>query len=168
MVFLNLGNFFLLWILRQVTSFFSVVFFPKLASNFPEQLGHGIAKFELVSSPVSSISSPGVSHAFSSTLPADKSHRFFARTGPSLGGGSPATKKVEQYSVHRVTVDGRCLFRALVKGMALNKDCVVSQWLFISQSTSIERVDGAQVSFPLRNMDLSSERAPEKENPGKS
>ncbi|XP_039007677.1 OVARIAN TUMOR DOMAIN-containing deubiquitinating enzyme 3-like [Hibiscus syriacus] len=91
------------------------------ASNFPEQLGHGIAKFELVSSPVSSISSPGVSHAFSSTLPADKSHRFFARTGPSLGGGSPATKKVEQYSVHRVTVDGRCLFRALVKGMALNK-----------------------------------------------
>ncbi|KAI5561199.1 hypothetical protein BDE02_16G098600 [Populus trichocarpa] len=30
-------------------------------------------------------------------------------------------KKVEHYSVQKVTGDGRCLFRSLVKGMAFNK-----------------------------------------------
>lgn len=30
-------------------------------------------------------------------------------------------KKLEHYSVQKVTGDGRCLFRALVKGMSLNK-----------------------------------------------
>ncbi|XP_017220255.1 OVARIAN TUMOR DOMAIN-containing deubiquitinating enzyme 3 isoform X3 [Daucus carota subsp. sativus] len=30
-------------------------------------------------------------------------------------------KKVERYSVKKVTGDGRCLFRALVKGMAIHK-----------------------------------------------
>ncbi|KAL4313362.1 hypothetical protein GQ457_01G018720 [Hibiscus cannabinus] len=94
--------------------------------NILEQLRHGIAKFELASSPVSSISSPSVFHAFSTSFPADNSSRFFARIGPSLGGGSPATKKVEQYSVSRVTGDGRCLFRALVKGMAFNKGIALS------------------------------------------
>ncbi|KAA3464852.1 OTU domain-containing protein [Gossypium australe] len=78
-----------------------------------EQLRHGTAKFELVSSPVSSISIPSLSHSLSTTFPADNS-------------GSAATKKVEQYSVHKVTGDGRCLFRALVKGMAFNKGIALS------------------------------------------
>ncbi|XP_052881188.1 OVARIAN TUMOR DOMAIN-containing deubiquitinating enzyme 3 isoform X2 [Gossypium arboreum] len=91
-----------------------------------EQLRHGTAKFELVSSPVSSISIPSLSHSLSTTFPADNSHRFFARIGASLGGGSAATKKVEQYSIHKVTGDGRCLFRALVKGMAFNKGIALS------------------------------------------
>ncbi|KAH1123391.1 hypothetical protein J1N35_006551 [Gossypium stocksii] len=91
-----------------------------------EQLRHGTAKFELVSSPVPSISIPSLSRSLSTTFPADNSHRFFARIGASLGGGSAATKKVEQYSVHKVTGDGRCLFRALVKGMAFNKGIALS------------------------------------------
>ncbi|XP_056172462.1 OVARIAN TUMOR DOMAIN-containing deubiquitinating enzyme 3 isoform X2 [Syzygium oleosum] len=45
------------------------------------------------------------------------------RDGTARRGGSPppAAKKVEHYSVQKVTGDGRCMFRALVKGMAFNK-----------------------------------------------
>ncbi|EOY07307.1 Cysteine proteinases superfamily protein isoform 2 [Theobroma cacao] len=218
--------------------------------NILEQIRHGIAQFELVSSPVSSVSTPSVSHSLSAAFLGDSSSRFFARIGPSLGSGSPATKKVEHFSVHKVTGDGRCLFRALVKGMALHKgialrpqkerddadelrmavkevlcdsgkdrqqyeealvaitveeslkrnpcdenlstaavtanafnnlifgeesqsswcfqDCAVSQLLSIYLSMSIGRVDGVQVLFPLQNTELSSARAPEKQNPGKS
>ncbi|EEF34496.1 conserved hypothetical protein [Ricinus communis] len=87
---------------------------PVNDKNILEQLKHGVAKFEIVSSPDPSISTwtPFFAHT---------SHRFFARIGPSLSSGSPATKKLERYSVQKVTGDGRCLFRALVKGMALNK-----------------------------------------------
>ncbi|CAD6203025.1 unnamed protein product [Miscanthus lutarioriparius] len=37
------------------------------------------------------------------------------------GGWSAALNKVEHYGVQRVTGDGRCMFRALAKGMAKNK-----------------------------------------------
>ncbi|XVE76502.1 hypothetical protein DITRI_Ditri12bG0178600 [Diplodiscus trichospermus] len=94
--------------------------------NILEQIRHGIAKFELVSSPVSSISTPSLSCSLSTAILGDNSNRFFARIGPSLGGGSPATKKVEHFSVYKVTGDGRCLFRALVKGMAFNKGIALS------------------------------------------
>ncbi|KAL2229522.1 UNVERIFIED_CONTAM: OVARIAN TUMOR DOMAIN-containing deubiquitinating enzyme 3 [Sesamum indicum] len=80
-----------------------------------QQLRHGIANFEIASSPVPSVSS----QCFRSPLPLAPSPnvtpRFFARIGPSLGAGSPAMKKVERYSVQKVTGDGRCLFRALSK-----------------------------------------------------
>ncbi|KAL0344489.1 UNVERIFIED_CONTAM: OVARIAN TUMOR DOMAIN-containing deubiquitinating enzyme 3 [Sesamum radiatum] len=86
-----------------------------------QQLRHGIANFEIASSPVPSVSS----QCFRGPLPlapsASVTPRFFARIGPSLGASSPAMKKVERYSVQKVTGDGRCLFRALVKGMAVNK-----------------------------------------------
>ncbi|CAJ1949196.1 unnamed protein product [Sphenostylis stenocarpa] len=36
-------------------------------------------------------------------------------------------KKLEHFSVQKVTGDGRCLFRALVKGMAYNKGTVLNQ-----------------------------------------
>ncbi|CAA0832853.1 Cysteine proteinases superfamily protein [Striga hermonthica] len=51
--------------------------------------------------------------------------RFFAWIGQPADMGSPAKEKVERYSVRKVTGDGRCLFRALVKGMALNKGMVL-------------------------------------------
>lgn len=35
------------------------------------------------------------------------------------GGVSPAMKKMERYSVQKVTGDGRCLFRALVELVSL-------------------------------------------------
>ncbi|XP_042461907.1 OVARIAN TUMOR DOMAIN-containing deubiquitinating enzyme 3-like isoform X3 [Zingiber officinale] len=77
-----------------------------------EQLRNGTAQFELLPTPVP-LSAPDV--------------RFFARIGSSLGGGvSPATKKVERYAVHKVTGDGRCMFRALVKGMANYKGLALS------------------------------------------
>ncbi|PON36917.1 OTU domain containing protein [Parasponia andersonii] len=95
--------------------------------NVLEQLKNGSAKFELVSVPVPSISSPN-SQTCPPVFPGDYSHRFFARIAPSIAvsRGSAATKKVERYSVQRVTGDGRCLFRALVKGMALNKGIPLS------------------------------------------
>ncbi|KAH0635115.1 hypothetical protein KY290_035623 [Solanum tuberosum] len=90
-----------------------------------DELRHGFAQFELVTSPVASVSA-------SSNRPYQRGkpfavfagatgHQFFARIGPSLGGASPALKKVERYSVQKITGDGRCMFRALVKGMAFNK-----------------------------------------------
>ncbi|OIT19071.1 PREDICTED: OTU domain-containing protein At3g57810 [Nicotiana attenuata] len=91
-----------------------------------EELRHGLAQFELVASLVASVSASSYRpqqrglnpfHVFSGA----SGHQSFARIGPSLGGGSPALKKVERYSVQRVTGDGRCMFRALVKGMAFNK-----------------------------------------------
>ncbi|GKV05964.1 hypothetical protein SLEP1_g17910 [Rubroshorea leprosula] len=93
--------------------------------NILQQLRDGTAHFELVSSPVSSISPP-TSNFRSAAFLRDNTHRFFARIGSPLATGSPATKKVEHYSVHRVTGDGRCLFRALVKGMAFNKGITLS------------------------------------------
>ncbi|XP_021859287.2 OVARIAN TUMOR DOMAIN-containing deubiquitinating enzyme 3 [Spinacia oleracea] len=81
-----------------------------------EQLRNGSAQFELVSSsPVASISTPNPTP---STI-----LRFFARVGPPPGGVSSSNSniKVERFSVHKVTGDGRCMFRALVKGMARNK-----------------------------------------------
>ncbi|CAN1853538.1 OVARIAN TUMOR DOMAIN-containing deubiquitinating enzyme 3 [Linum perenne] len=89
--------------------------------NILQQLKHGAAHFELVSSPLPSISASPLQASSFPFFSADNSHRFFARIGPPPAKGIPATKKLEQYSVQKVTGDGRCLFRALVKGMALNK-----------------------------------------------
>ncbi|XP_010528733.1 PREDICTED: uncharacterized protein LOC104805753 isoform X2 [Tarenaya hassleriana] len=88
-----------------------------------EQLRNGFARFELVSSPTPSVSgsipsSPLSASFFGATT--GNSYAFFARIGTPLN-RSPAAKKAEHYSVDRVTGDGRCLFRALVKGMAFNK-----------------------------------------------
>lgn len=85
-----------------------------------EQLRSGTAQFELVSSPVPSISKPNSSVSAIQFLQ-NSSSRFFARIGPSLGTASSLNKKVERYAVHKVAGDGRCMFRALVKGMARNK-----------------------------------------------
>ncbi|KAL6142232.1 hypothetical protein ACLB2K_060515 [Fragaria x ananassa] len=90
-----------------------------------EQLKNGFAQFELVSSPLLSISA-SISQRNATPFSGDHSHRFFARIGPPLGRGSSAMRKVERYSVQRVTGDGRCLFRALVKGMAANKGSPLS------------------------------------------
>lgn len=76
-----------------------------------QQLRDGSAKFELASLAVSR--APPVL-------------RFFARIGSSVNAISPATKRAEFYSVQKVTGDGRCMFRALVKGMARNKGLMLS------------------------------------------
>lgn len=108
-------------------------------SSILQQLKDGTAKFELVNSPVSPIST----QSFSSPFRREKCCTlFFAKIGSFFGGGgggaaagdtggggmSPAMKKVERFSVRKVTGDGRCLFRALVKGMAINKGIGLSQW----------------------------------------
>ncbi|KAI3938634.1 hypothetical protein MKW92_029876, partial [Papaver armeniacum] len=108
-------------------------------SSILQQLKDGTARFELVNSPVSPIST----QSFSSPFRREKcSTLFFAKIGSFFGGGgggaaggdtggggmSPAMKKVERFSVRKVTGDGRCLFRALVKGMAINKGIGLSQW----------------------------------------
>lgn len=85
-----------------------------------EQLRNGVAMFELVSTPVASISSysPRPNRTISGHCNY-KNNLFFARIGGD--GVSAAMKKVERYSVKKVNGDGRCLFRALVKGMAIHK-----------------------------------------------
>ncbi|KAM2954612.1 hypothetical protein FF1_032868 [Malus domestica] len=96
-----------------------------MAESILEQLRNGTARFELAASPVLSISASN-SPVNPTASFGDYSHRFFARIGPPLGRGSSAMKKVERLSVQKVTGDGRCLFRALVKGMALNKGVPLS------------------------------------------
>ncbi|XP_055812576.1 OVARIAN TUMOR DOMAIN-containing deubiquitinating enzyme 3 [Solanum dulcamara] len=90
-----------------------------------DELRHGFAQFELVTSPVASVSASSYrSHQRGNpfaVFSGATGHQFFARIGTSLGGASPALKKVEHYSVQKITGDGRCMFRALVKGMAYNK-----------------------------------------------
>ncbi|KAJ0477197.1 putative OTU domain, papain-like cysteine peptidase superfamily, ubiquitin thioesterase OTU1/2/3 [Helianthus annuus] len=87
-----------------------------------EDLRTGLAEFELVSSPVTTIATRS---SVQSVFVTDLTHRFFARIGPQLE-VSPALSKVESFRVHRVTGDGRCMFRALVKGMAMNKSLTLS------------------------------------------
>ncbi|XP_042027789.1 OVARIAN TUMOR DOMAIN-containing deubiquitinating enzyme 3 isoform X2 [Salvia splendens] len=85
-----------------------------------QQLRSGIACFEIAASPVASLSGQCGGSTRFLTSSAAASPGFFARIGNPVV-GSPAMKKVERYSVRKVTGDGRCLFRALVKGMAINK-----------------------------------------------
>ncbi|KDP24496.1 hypothetical protein JCGZ_25060 [Jatropha curcas] len=120
--------------------------------NIIEQLKNGIAQFELVASPVPPILTSKFYKCPPATLLADDGHRFFARIGQSLGRGSPAMKKVEQYSVQKVTGDGRCLFRALVKGMAFNKG--------ISLKPQEERNDADDLRMAVKEVicDSSKER----------
>ncbi|KAK9290614.1 hypothetical protein L1049_008786 [Liquidambar formosana] len=69
-----------------------------------EQLRHGIAEFKLTSSPVASVSTTNC-HKSPATFLGDNSHGFFARIGPALGRGSSAMRKLEHYSVQKVTGD---------------------------------------------------------------
>ncbi|KAL6644779.1 hypothetical protein ACP70R_016387 [Stipagrostis hirtigluma subsp. patula] len=75
------------------------------------RLRDGTAKFELLEDSAPATASPAWPRL-----------HCFARISHSLRGGwSAALNKVEHYGVQRVTGDGRCMFRALVKGMAKNK-----------------------------------------------
>ncbi|TKY63423.1 OTU domain-containing protein [Spatholobus suberectus] len=98
----------------------------KLNEDVLEQLRNGSAKFEVVSSPVPSVAAPPNNNTSLFGI-GNCSTLFFARIGSSFGGQSPAMKKLERFSVQKVTGDGRCLFRALVKGMAYNKGVVLNQ-----------------------------------------
>ncbi|KAF7054518.1 hypothetical protein CFC21_062180 [Triticum aestivum] len=72
------------------------------------RLGEGTARFELLEDPAPAPAPPVWTRL-----------HCFARIGSSLRGGwSAALNKVEHYGVQRVTGDGRCMFRALAKGMA--------------------------------------------------
>ncbi|CAK9179762.1 unnamed protein product [Ilex paraguariensis] len=109
-------------------------------------LGHlrnGLAEFELVSFPVPSISCCKPQRPPSMFL-TDNSHRFFARIGPPLGGVSSAMKKVERHAVQKVTGDGRCMFRALVKGMSFNKG--------ITLNPQEERDDADELRMAVREV----------------
>ncbi|KAG5042661.1 hypothetical protein JHK87_006576 [Glycine soja] len=110
----------------------------KFNEDVLEQLRNGTAKFEVVSSPVPSVAAPPNRNTSLFGI-GNSSTVLFARIGSSLilmsslslcllsGGHSPAMKKLEHFSVQKVTGDGRCLFRALVKGMAYNKGTTLNQ-----------------------------------------
>lgn len=108
-----------------------------------ERLRDGTAKFELASTPAPLLL-PSNSHVFAPAFFNNASHRFFARIGSSLGGSSSAMKKLEHYSVQKVTGDGRCLFRALVKGMARNKG--------VSLSPRQERDDADELRIAVKEI----------------
>eukprot|EP00271_Cylindrocystis_brebissonii_P008584 TRINITY_DN22973_c0_g1_i2.p1 TRINITY_DN22973_c0_g1~~TRINITY_DN22973_c0_g1_i2.p1 ORF type:complete len:275 (+),score=36.70 TRINITY_DN22973_c0_g1_i2:218-1042(+) len=104
-----------------------------------EHFSRGQPEFEYIDNDMKSLSSSAceplpfasLSAAFSSPLPFsnDGLHGLpFARASPlknsqsgRSGASSRAAKKTEYYGVVKVTGDGRCMFRALVRGMALNK-----------------------------------------------
>ncbi|KAF0897410.1 hypothetical protein E2562_036946 [Oryza meyeriana var. granulata] len=79
------------------------------------RLRDGEARFELLEDSAGAASAPA-------SPPVWPGLSCFARVATSLRGGwSGALNKVEHYGVQRVTGDGRCMFRALVKGMARNR-----------------------------------------------
>uniref|UniRef100_A0A7N0R8Q9 Ubiquitin thioesterase OTU n=1 Tax=Kalanchoe fedtschenkoi TaxID=63787 RepID=A0A7N0R8Q9_KALFE len=86
-----------------------------------EQLKHGSARFEIVSDTFS-FGDVDVSQATTSFM--GKGGGFFARIGAFVE--SSAMRKLEHFTVQKVTGDGRCMFRALVKGMAANRGVVLS------------------------------------------
>ncbi|KAL3676406.1 hypothetical protein R1sor_026354 [Riccia sorocarpa] len=101
------------------------------------ELMNGTAWFEYVEREERDLSSApfaSISAAFSRGGKNQAS--FFARIRPLGGehhhhhdarpGTSPALKKVEYHTVRRITGDGRCMFRALVVGMATNKGQTLS------------------------------------------
>ncbi|BBN11213.1 hypothetical protein Mp_5g10040 [Marchantia polymorpha subsp. ruderalis] len=114
---------------RVVAQFDMAVAEPIRPERVLDQLADGSAWFEYVETEEWDIAGApfaSISAAFSSRRKRPTS--FFARIAP-LGGGhhhashgtSPAMKKVEYHSVRRISGDGRCMFRALVVGMATNK-----------------------------------------------
>ncbi|XP_048320604.2 OVARIAN TUMOR DOMAIN-containing deubiquitinating enzyme 3 isoform X1 [Ziziphus jujuba] len=141
---------------RSLFQFTSAVLFIALSISMAskpsnevilEQLKNGIAVFELSSTPVRSISTTSNSNSLAFLTPfiEDCGHRFFARIGQSLGErGSPAIRKIERYSVQKVTGDGRCLFRALVKGMAFNRG--------ISLNPREEREDADELRMAVKEV----------------
>lgn len=118
-----------------------------LNESILEQLRDGTAKFELLSSPAPSISAPGLPAASPLELAGRGGRLFFARIASSVGRGSPpaaAAKKVEHYSVQKVAGDGRCMFRALVKGMAFTKG--------ISLNPREEREDADELRMAVKEI----------------
>ncbi|RAL39128.1 hypothetical protein DM860_011614 [Cuscuta australis] len=82
-----------------------------------DQLRTGTAQFEILSSP-----SPSTTNTIQSFQKTNhNSPSFFARIRPPF---PPPAKEAERYRVEKVAGDGRCLFRALVKGMARNKGII--------------------------------------------
>ncbi|XP_048127155.1 OVARIAN TUMOR DOMAIN-containing deubiquitinating enzyme 3 isoform X6 [Rhodamnia argentea] len=122
-----------------------------LNESILEHLRDGTAKFELLSSPGPSISAPHVP-ASPFELAGRSGHLCFARIASSVGRASPAAKKVEHYSVQKVAGDGRCMFRALVKGMAFNKG--------IALNPREEREDADELRMAVKEIicDSSEER----------
>ncbi|KAK9168235.1 hypothetical protein Syun_000375 [Stephania yunnanensis] len=97
-----------------------------LTERLLEQLRRGTAELELVTPSIPSTPAPALPR-FPSPFLCGSSSRFFARIGWSSGGAaSPALQKVESFSVQKITGDGRCMFRALVRGMAMNKGMPLS------------------------------------------
>ncbi|PKA46082.1 OTU domain-containing protein [Apostasia shenzhenica] len=94
-----------------------------------QQLRDGTAEFELIRPPVSRTPS-GLG--------------FFARITSSFNEISPAMTKVERHAIQKVTGDGRCMFRALVKGMARNRGLVLS--------SSQERDDADDVRMAVKEV----------------
>ncbi|XP_011624711.1 OTU domain-containing protein At3g57810 isoform X1 [Amborella trichopoda] len=82
------------------------------------QLRSGKARFEIVDQFPHPLVEKPIARISSTLL---NCSRFFARIEFPLHGTTQATKKVEHHAIQKVTGDGRCLFRALVKGMAINK-----------------------------------------------
>ncbi|GMH29120.1 hypothetical protein Nepgr_030963 [Nepenthes gracilis] len=115
-----------------------------------EQLRNGAAQFELLCSSVRLVSDSNTRTRSGLFFESNNSGRFFARIGSPLSGESPAMKKVEHYAVQKVTGDGRCMFRALVKGMAMNKG--------VTLTPHKEREDADELRMAVKEVICQDER----------
>ncbi|GAB2230149.1 hypothetical protein Droror1_Dr00014406 [Drosera rotundifolia] len=110
-----------------------------------ENLRTGTARFEFIPSASTFLGFP-----FSLSMCSNP--RFFARIGASLEREeeSGAMKKVERFEVRRITGDGRCMFRALVRGMAANKG--------MSLTSHEERQDADDLRLAVKEVMCEDER----------
>ncbi|CAM8930150.1 unnamed protein product [Rhodiola kirilowii] len=125
-------------------NFFSALMAKSHSNDFIlEQLKRGTAKFEIVSNPVSPADASQSFNLFSTS-----GSNFFARIGASIE--SSAIRKLEHFSVQKITGDGRCMFRALVKGMAANKG--------VKLSTREERDDADELRMAVKEVICDSDK----------
>ncbi|CAO2826990.1 unnamed protein product [Amaranthus hypochondriacus] len=107
-----------------------------------EQLRSGSAQFEVVSPCIRPVLQSKLYDPFHLSL----NRSFFARIGLPFAAVSSSNSsiKVERYAIQRVTGDGRCMFRALVKGMARNKG--------INLTSHQERVDADDLRAAVKEI----------------
>lgn len=91
-----------------------------------DEIEAGTATFELIDqNQKKTFGRPFASISLAFMGKTKESDRCFAKVGYLQQGTPPSAKKIEHYTVQKVTGDGRCMFRALAIGMATNEGLIL-------------------------------------------